>query len=131
MNRPVRAKRSLGQNFLVDPNYQRRIVAALDPQPDDEIMEIGPGSGALTQHLVGRVRRLVAVELDDALAARLEAEYTQHPSFQLVHHDVLTVDLRTLGIEVAQLKIVGNIPYNITSPIIFKLLERDQRAALI
>ena len=72
---PHRAKKSLGQNFLVDPNLQRKIVEALDPGPDDEVLEIGPGRGALTRHLAPRVRRLVLVELDDDLAERLRAEF--------------------------------------------------------
>jgi 16S rRNA (adenine1518-N6/adenine1519-N6)-dimethyltransferase len=74
-----RAKRSLGQNFLIDANIQRRIVDSLEPGPGDEVMEIGPGVGALTRHLAGRVRRLVLVELDNDLAARLRAEYAGDP----------------------------------------------------
>ena len=69
--RPPRAKRSLGQNFLIDPNAQRRIVDALDPSLDDEVMEIGPGQGALTRHLAERAGRLTLAELSDALARRL------------------------------------------------------------
>ena len=68
-----RAKRSLGQNFLVDPNLQRKIVAALGTRPDDEVVEIGPGKGALTRHLLGTVDRLVLVELDNALAGERRA----------------------------------------------------------
>ena len=71
MSRPVRAKKSLGQNFLVDPNYQKMIVAALDLSDADEVIEIGPGTGAITQHMVGKVRRFTAIELDDQLAAAL------------------------------------------------------------
>jgi 16S rRNA (adenine1518-N6/adenine1519-N6)-dimethyltransferase len=122
-----RAKRSLGQNFLVDPNLQRRIVEAITPEPDDEVMEIGPGLGALTRHLAGRVRRLVLVELDDALAERLEREYAGEPSVEVVHADVLTVPLEQISNDPARLKVIGNIPYNITTPILFSLLERRPR----
>lgn len=131
MNRPVRAKKSLGQNFLVDPNYQKKIVEALDLREADELIEIGPGTGAITQHMVGRVRRFTAVELDDQLAAALQRRYADVPSFRLVHQDVMTVPLASLAQAVEAAKIVGNIPYNITSPLIFKLLEREARPALI
>ncbi len=122
-----RAKRSLGQNFLIDANIQRRIVDALEPGPDDEVMEIGPGVGALTRHLAGRVRRLVLVELDNGLAARLEAEYAGDPSVEIIHRDVLEVELEEVSSDPAALKVIGNIPYNITTPILFSLLERRPR----
>jgi 16S rRNA (adenine1518-N6/adenine1519-N6)-dimethyltransferase len=125
MNKPVRAKKSLGQNFLVDPNYQRKIIDALDLQPADSVIEIGPGTGALTQHIVGNVRSFTAIELDDQLAAALQREYGARPDFTLIHQDVMTVELG----DVAQTKVVGNIPYNITSPLIFRLLERGLRPA--
>lgn len=120
----MRAKRSLGQNFLVDPNLQRKIVDAIEPQPRDTVVEVGPGRGALTEHLAGRVRRLVAVELDDALASALAARYHGRPDVQVVHGDVLEWDpVDVLGSP--PVKVVGNIPYNITSPILFRLLDWD------
>jgi 16S rRNA (adenine1518-N6/adenine1519-N6)-dimethyltransferase len=122
-----RAKRSLGQNFLVDGNAQRRIVDAIRPGPDDEVLEIGPGQGALTQHLVGRVRRLVLVELDDALVARLRATHAASPGVEVVHRDFLDVPLEALSDDPSALKVIGNIPYNITTPILFSLLERRPR----
>jgi 16S rRNA (adenine1518-N6/adenine1519-N6)-dimethyltransferase len=129
--RAHRAKRSLGQNFLVDPNTQRAIVDALRPSPDDEVMEIGPGQGALTRHLAGRVRRLVLVELDDGLAARLAEEFAGDPSVTVIHRDVLEVPLEEVSADPARLKVIGNIPYNITTPILFGLLERRPRPAEI
>jgi 16S rRNA (adenine1518-N6/adenine1519-N6)-dimethyltransferase len=128
---PHRAKKSLGQNFLIDPSLQRKIANAIDPQPDDEVLEIGPGRGALTQHLAGRVRRLVLVELDDELAARLTAQYAADSSVELIHRDVLEVSLEEITTEIEKLKVIGNIPYNITTPIIFALLERRPRPAEI
>jgi 16S rRNA (adenine1518-N6/adenine1519-N6)-dimethyltransferase len=125
MSKPARAKRSLGQNFLVDPNYQRKIIDVIDPQAGDHIIEIGPGSGALTQHIAGRVSSLTLVELDDQLAAALQVKYGERADVTVVHEDVMRVDLGA----VASSKIVGNIPYNITSPLIFKLLERQARPA--
>lgn len=122
-----RAKRSLGQNFLVDPNLQRKIVEAIHPVPDDEVLEIGPGHGALTRHLVGRVRRLVLVELDDSLVERLRTEFGTRGDVEIVHADFLDVALEQISRDPAGLKVLGNIPYNITTPILFRLLERRPR----
>src|SRR5688500_16953365 len=126
-----RAKKSLGQNFLVDPNYQRKITDALELTEHDDVVEIGPGTGAITQHMVGRVRSFTAVELDDQLAATLRRRYQDMPSFRLVHQDVMTVEPAALVRDIETAKFVGNIPYNITSPLLFKLLERASRPAVI
>ena len=117
----MRAKKSLGQNFLVDPNIQRKIVDAVEPGPGDTVIEVGPGQGALTHHLAAAAGRLIAVELDDRLAADLTRAYQDDETVEIVHADILEWDpgerLRT-GV-----KVVGNIPYNITSPLLFRLLE--------
>ena len=126
LSEPMRAKKSLGQNFLVDPNLQRKIVEALDPSPSDTVLEIGPGHGALTRHLVGRVGLLILVELDDELADELEWEWGDRPDVDVRHQDFLKLDLTTLTEDPNRLLVVGNIPYNITAPIIFKLLERPR-----
>jgi 16S rRNA (adenine1518-N6/adenine1519-N6)-dimethyltransferase len=123
------AKRSLGQNFLVDENIQRKIVAALGAGRDDDVLEIGPGRGALTKHLVGRVRRLVLVELDDRLASELDQEHASREDVSVVHGDILDFPLAELAPEdgaVEDLLVVGNIPYNITTPILFYLLQRPR-----
>jgi 16S rRNA (adenine1518-N6/adenine1519-N6)-dimethyltransferase len=117
-----RPKRSLGQNFLVDPNLQRKIAQAVDPQPDDTIVEIGPGTGALTRHLAGRVRELIAIEKDDELAASLETAFRDVTGVRIVQADALLTDLQEVAGSIPNLKIVGNIPYNITTPLIFHLL---------
>ena len=122
----MRAKKSLGQNFLIDPNLQRKIVEALDPSPSDVVLEIGPGHGALTRLLVGRVAHLILVELDDELAGELEAGWGDRPDVEVRHQDFLELDLRTVAEDPTRLRILGNIPYNITAPIIFKLLERPR-----
>jgi 16S rRNA (adenine1518-N6/adenine1519-N6)-dimethyltransferase len=124
---PSRAKRSLGQNFLVDPNLQRKIVEAIRPSRDDEVLEIGPGRGALTAHLAGAVRRLVLVELDNELARRLQLQFADDHSVEIVHADILDVPLERITEEPGALKVIGNIPYNITTPILFSLLERRPR----
>jgi 16S rRNA (adenine1518-N6/adenine1519-N6)-dimethyltransferase len=127
MNTAHRARKSLGQNFLIDPNQQRRIVAALDPAASDTVLEIGPGQGALTRHLAGTVGRLILVELDDVLAADRAAEYREQPHVTVVHADFMRLDLHLVCPDPHALKVIGNIPYNITTPIIFRLLERAVR----
>jgi 16S rRNA (adenine1518-N6/adenine1519-N6)-dimethyltransferase len=111
---------------LVDPNLQRKIVGAVGAGPEDEVLEIGPGRGALTRHLVGTVRRLVLVELDDDLAEKWRREYADRDDVVVVHGDVLQTDLGAVLESPADARVVGNIPYNITSPIIFKLLGRPR-----
>lgn len=123
----MRAKRSLGQNFLVDANAQRRIVDALEARPGDEVVEIGPGRGALTQHLAGTVRRLVLVELDNELAPALARQFDGRADVAVVHRDVLDTDIAALLEEPARARVVGNIPYNITTPILFHLLDMRPR----
>lgn len=132
----ARAKRSLGQNFLVDPNQQRRIVAAVAPGPRTVVLEIGPGRGALTEQLAAAAGRLVLVELDDALAADLSARYHDRANVRVVHANALAAPLEEFtgqalaelagaGQATPELRVVGNIPYNITSPLIFRLLEPE------
>lgn len=126
MHRP---RRSLGQNFLVDPNLQQKIVDAIAPGPEDDVLEIGPGTGALTRRIAGLARRLVAVELDDGLAANLQAEFDARSDVTVLHRDILEVELEHITTRPDRLKVVGNIPYNITTPLIFHLLERRDRPA--
>lgn len=117
-----RAKKSLGQNFLIDPNLQHKIVEALAPTPGDRVVEIGPGTGALTRHLVGRVGHLTLVELDDDLAARFQGEYAEREDVNVVHADVLEIPMKELAAG-EPFKVIGNIPYGITTPLIFHLLD--------
>jgi 16S rRNA (adenine1518-N6/adenine1519-N6)-dimethyltransferase len=110
--------RRLGQHFLRDPAILDRIVAALDPQPDDVVLEIGPGEGTLTRRLAPRVQRVVAIEKDRRLAARLKDERgVDHVT--VLEGDALEHDWH----QSSPSKIIGNIPYNITSPLIEKALE--------
>lgn len=127
----MRAKKSLGQNFLVDVALQRRIVSALSCSLADTVLEIGPGRGALTRHLVGRVKHLVLVELDDQLAERLREEWGARPDVEVLHQDFLRLDWAAAVADPSELFIVGNIPYNITAPIIFKVLERPRPREIV
>jgi len=126
-----RPKRSLGQNFLVDANLQRKIVAALGAGPEHEVLEIGPGRGALTRHLEGQVGRLVLVELDDALFASLSQEFDGRDDVEVVHGDILEVSLENWVRKPEELLVIGNIPYNITTPIIFRLLGRPRPREIV
>ena len=119
----MRAKKSLGQNFLVDVALQKKIVEALHCSRSDTVLEIGSGRGALTRHLVGRVGHLVLVELDDGLAGALREEWGSRSDVEILHQDFLKLDYGAVVPDPTALLVVGNIPYNITAPIIFKLLE--------
>ncbi|MDX1567697.1 MAG: 16S rRNA (adenine(1518)-N(6)/adenine(1519)-N(6))-dimethyltransferase RsmA [Longimicrobiales bacterium] len=126
-----RPKRSLGQNFLVDPNLQKKIVGVLNPPPGGEILEIGPGRGALTRHLRELDHPLILVELDDDLARELNEEYGDRDDVRVIHGDILEVDLPSVVEDPDTLTVIGNIPYNITTPILFHLLERPRPREIV
>jgi len=120
-DRPHRAKKSLGQNFLTDSNICRKIVDALAPAPEDSLIEIGPGQGALTEHLaeVG-ARHLCVVEMDEGLADRLESRW---PELDVIRADALKFpwgDLNANG----PCKIIGNLPYNVGSKLIWDIVSQ-------
>ncbi|HWI40354.1 MAG TPA: 16S rRNA (adenine(1518)-N(6)/adenine(1519)-N(6))-dimethyltransferase RsmA [Verrucomicrobiae bacterium] len=119
-----RPKKMFGQNFLTDRNVLARIVSASGAGPADRVLEIGPGRGALTNLLAQAAGRVVAVEVDRELAALLRAEFFSLPKVEILEADVLEVDLRELlqG-EGPPWKVVANLPYNISTPALFRLLE--------
>ncbi|HZQ72964.1 MAG TPA: 16S rRNA (adenine(1518)-N(6)/adenine(1519)-N(6))-dimethyltransferase RsmA [Burkholderiales bacterium] len=116
-------RKRFGQHFLHDPRVVARIMAAIDPRPGDALLEIGPGEGALTLPLLERVERLEAIEIDRDLAARLAERF---PPDRLVVHcaDALEFDFARLAPGV---RIVGNLPYNISTPLLFLLARQAQR----
>jgi 16S rRNA (adenine1518-N6/adenine1519-N6)-dimethyltransferase len=123
MSARVRAKKRLGQHFLHDPAVLRRLVDAIAPAPADRMVEIGPGPGALTRLLVERLERLDAVEIDRELAASLP-ERVAHPERLVVHTaDALDFDFGALAAGPKSLRVVGNLPYNVSTPLLFHLLE--------
>jgi len=124
---PVR--KSLGQHFLEDRRILERIVDALDPNPSDTVIEIGPGRGSLSEALVPRVGRLALVEYDRALAARLRQRYSATPSVSVVEADVLDVSLASLA--EGPFKVIGNVPYYITTPILFHALEPPRATRIV
>jgi 16S rRNA (adenine1518-N6/adenine1519-N6)-dimethyltransferase len=112
-------RKRFGQHFLADHGVVDDIVAAIDPQPGQALVEIGPGLGALTLPVLERCSRLTVVELDRDLAARLR----RNPALDVIEADVLKVDFAALARERGQaLRVVGNLPYNISTPILFHLL---------
>ena len=119
----VRPKRSLSQNFLVDRNIRQKLVETLDPDPGDTVLEVGPGHGELSELLVDRVTRLVLVEKDDRLAPELANRWADRPDVEVVHGDALEVDLSALVAGGAGVRLISNVPYAITSPLIFRLLD--------
>ncbi|MDR2365392.1 MAG: 16S rRNA (adenine(1518)-N(6)/adenine(1519)-N(6))-dimethyltransferase RsmA [Zoogloeaceae bacterium] len=113
-------RKRFGQHFLVDPSVIRAIVAAIDPRPDDALVEIGPGLGAITEPLTARVRRLHAVEIDRDLIARLRQQFP--PDRLRIHAgDALSLDFGALVGAEKRLRVVGNLPYNISTPLLFHL----------
>ena len=121
MTRSVfRPKQSLGQNFLQDENIARKIVSVIDPRAEDSLIEIGPGYGVLTKYLVQAAGHVTAVEIDGNLSGWLARRMAQVSNLTLIHADFLKVELAEL-VRQGPAKIVGNIPYQITSPVLFKL----------
>jgi 16S rRNA (adenine1518-N6/adenine1519-N6)-dimethyltransferase len=124
----IRARKRFGQHFLHDPGVLARIVAAIDPKPGERVVEIGPGRGALTFPLLERCKRLEVIEIDRDLA-RLLRERAAGAGELIVHEaDVLDVDFAALHGGGPPLRVCGNLPYNISTPLLFHLLE--SRAAI-
>jgi 16S rRNA (adenine1518-N6/adenine1519-N6)-dimethyltransferase len=117
-----RARKRFGQHFLHDQNVIDRILRAIDPQPGDRLLEIGPGRGALTWPLLRRCGSLTAVELDRDLVPALEGEAAAHGKLEVINTDMLEFDLADID-DGRAFRLVGNLPYNISTPLMFHLLE--------
>ncbi|RDS84435.1 16S rRNA (adenine(1518)-N(6)/adenine(1519)-N(6))-dimethyltransferase RsmA [Dyella monticola] len=125
MNAPARPKKSFGQHFLHERRYIERIVAAISPRPEDFLVEIGPGEGALTFPLLAAAGKLTAIELDTDLIPRLQAQAAGAGELSIVHADVLKVDFTAMAHRagMSHLRVAGNLPYYISSPILFHCIE--------
>jgi 16S rRNA (adenine1518-N6/adenine1519-N6)-dimethyltransferase len=119
----VLPSKQLGQNFLIDPNMARWIVSQLEITPDDAVVEVGPGTGSLSEHLVGKVRRLILIEFDARLAEALKERFRDDPSVEVHHADGVKFDGRTL-FKHRPLKFLGNLPYSCGGAILKNLLSR-------
>jgi 16S rRNA (adenine1518-N6/adenine1519-N6)-dimethyltransferase len=118
-----KARKRFGQNFLIDHGIIREIVRSVHPKRDDMIVEIGPGKGAITQLLADACDNLAVIELDRDLVPWLKVKFEKHPNFTLYQADALQFDFAQLIKNDGALRIVGNLPYNISTPLIFHLLS--------
>jgi 16S rRNA (adenine1518-N6/adenine1519-N6)-dimethyltransferase len=116
-------RKRFGQNFLRDGNIIARIVGAIDPKPNQQLVEIGPGQGAITLPVLKIAQRMSAIELDRDLIAPLQQMAIGHGQLQVISADALNFDFAALADE-GQLRVIGNLPYNISTPLIFHLLRQ-------
>lgn len=123
----MRPKKSLGQNFLVDKNIQEKIIAACNLKKTDTVFEIGPGRGEITRFLLAKVKKVIAVEIDPVLCEALSQQYKAYSNFTLLHADILKTSLS----QYKNLKIIANIPYYISTPIIAHLLHYRKQIKVI
>ncbi|WP_068988924.1 16S rRNA (adenine(1518)-N(6)/adenine(1519)-N(6))-dimethyltransferase RsmA [Kangiella sediminilitoris] len=121
------ARKRFGQNFLSDDFYISKIIESIAPQPDQHLVEIGPGLGAITEHLIKKAGKLDVVELDRDLIPRLESKFGHYENFSIHQSDALKFNFSELRQESEEpLRIVGNLPYNISTPLIFHLLKQRE-----
>ena len=120
------AKRRFGQNFLVDRSVVDRIIAAVNPGSNDTVLEIGPGRGALTSHLIERAGRLIAIEFDRELLPRLREQFGKSSNLKLIEGDALNLDFCEVIQPSQNACIVANLPYNIATAILQRLIEQRQ-----
>ena len=127
----IKANKSLGQNFLIDEEVVRTIVESSKISKEDFVIEIGPGLGTLTKYLLEKAKKVTCIELDKKMIRILEDRFKLYDNFEVLNQDVLKVDLKTLiektkeNKEIKNVKVVANLPYYITTPIIMKLLEEQ------
>jgi 16S rRNA (adenine1518-N6/adenine1519-N6)-dimethyltransferase len=125
----IKAKKSLGQNFLKDESVLNRIIASANLSKEDVVIEIGPGKGALTELLTGACKKVIAIEIDDRLIEPLHTKFVGNENVEIIHDDILKLNLPELiekqmeDCGVKEYKVVANIPYYITAPIIRLFLE--------
>jgi 16S rRNA (adenine1518-N6/adenine1519-N6)-dimethyltransferase len=121
-----RARKRFGQNFLTDDMVVARIVAAIHPQRDDHLVEIGPGLGVLTTALLPQVEAMDAIELDRDIIPKLAKQCAERGQLTIHASDALRFDFATLAADGRKLRIVGNLPYNISTPLLFHLLAKHE-----
>ena len=128
-----RIKKHYGQNFITDQNLLKKIVDSAHIGPDCGVIEVGPGFGALTQHLVGKAKKVLAFEIDKELIPLLQSQFVDTPGFILIHQDILEVDIddviQTYLSDCKEIVVVANLPYYITTPILMRFLETSQKVS--
>lgn len=127
----IRANKNLGQNFLINEEVVKNIVGCSNIEKEDLVIEIGPGLGTLTKYLLEKAEKVICIELDTKMLQILEDRFSLYNNFELINNDVLKVDLKNIikkekeECKIKNVKIVANLPYYITTPIIMKLLEEE------
>lgn len=121
----LKAKKSLGQNFLISEEIVNEIVEVAGVTDEDTVIEIGPGLGTLTSKLAEFAKEVVAIELDDDMIRVLTERFSLYDNVKIIHADVLKTDLKELIKDKSSVKVVANLPYYITTPIVMKLLEEN------
>jgi len=124
--KPIKARKRFGQNFLQDDMVIADIIAAIDPKQDQHIVEIGPGHGALTELLLRNAGQLDVIEIDRDLVPKLKSKFEQFQQLTVHEADALAFDFASLAKDSEQLRVIGNLPYNITTPLLFHLLSQSQ-----
>ena len=127
----IKANKSLGQNFLIREEVIETIIESSQIEKEDLVIEIGPGLGTLTKYLLQKAKKVICIELDKKMIRILEDRFSLYQNFEVLNQDVLKVDLKELidnekkNTQIQKVKIVANLPYYITTPIIMKLLEEE------
>ena len=127
----IKANKALGQNFLISENVVEKIIESSQIKKEDLVIEIGPGLGTLTKYLLEKAEKVICVELDSKMIKILEDRFKLYENFSVLNQDILKVDLKKLiekekeNESIKNVKIVANLPYYITTPIIMKLLEEE------
>lgn len=133
----IRVNKSLGQNFLIDGNVIEQIITGSDISKEDLVIEIGPGLGTLTNELIQKAKKVIAIELDPKMITILQDRFSKEENFEIIFQDVLTCDLQQIlkqeqeKTNYSSIKVVANLPYYITTPIMMKLLEEKLPLASI
>ena len=127
----LRARKRLGQRFLIDGDVLQRILSAAELTADDIVLEVGPGLGILTRELAQRTRRVIAIELDDKLSNFLKQELVSFPNVMIINEDILKIEPAILLTKPERYKVVANLPYYITSPVLRHFLEATLKPSLM
>lgn len=120
------AKKSLGQNFLIDESILNQIVETAQIKPNDTILEVGPGTGLLTEKILQKANQVIAVEYDEDMVQILKKKFKDAKNLQIIHSDILNLNLKSEILNLKSYKVVANIPYYITSPLIKKFLQEEK-----